>query len=138
MSKGEGLKFLRKCSCGLVALTEDDLELFEVDPHSKHNRRNRCKKCAALKTRADRPRKAKLIVCSNCKEEYLESEAYRFFRRAKPTGDKIVGSLVKVCKKCEATLDDTVYINIGGKLVPADLKELQRNSRITTKPKEVV
>ena len=132
------MKFLRRCECGTVAMTEDDLELFEADKNSKWGRRNRCKHCAANKTRGDKPLKVKTVVCVECGMSCPEAEAYRFFRRAKPTGDKIVGALVRVCKDCEAKLTETEYINIGGKLIPVNLKELQRNSRITTKPKEVI
>ena len=129
--------FLRKCDCGTVAITEDDLELFEVDRASKYHRRNRCKKCAAIKTRGGTPVKAKVVTCTTCKTSYPEAEAYRFFRRTAPRGDMLAGNLSRVCKGCELG-DVEGYVMIDGKLVPQDIKELQRNSRITSKPKEVI
>ena len=136
MEYKKSLKFLRVCDCGTVAITEEALTLFEVDKGSKHGRRNRCKECAARKTRGDTPITHKVVTCTKCKVEYPEAETYRFFRLTKPRGDMVVGNFSRVCKACEE--EENEYINIGGKLIPANLQELQRNSRITTKPKEVI
>ena len=130
--------FLRVCDCGVVAITEDDLELFEIDKTSKHGRRNRCKECAASKSRGGKPKKAKMIRCTSCGIGYPEVEAYRYFRLTKPRGDLIVGNLSTICKKCELDQADAEYINIGGKLIRADLKNIQKTARIATKPQEVI
>ena len=42
---------LRKCKCGTVANTVEELELFEKSKPAKHGRLNRCKKCSQKKTR---------------------------------------------------------------------------------------
>ena len=131
------VKFLRKCKCGVVAITEDDLELFEADSHSKYGRRNRCKKCAARKARGGEPLQVKEVTCTECGTAYPEAEAYRFFRRTDPRGDMVVGNLSRVCKECEAKGVEG-FVDIGGKLVPLDIKKIQRNSRITSKPKEAI
>jgi len=46
------MKPLRKCPlCGLEAHTQEDLELFQKCPTSKHGRGNRCKKCNSENSR---------------------------------------------------------------------------------------
>lgn len=131
---------LRKCSkCGLEAITEEDLESFEKDSGSKHGHRNRCNNCSSRKNNGEK--KDKEVRCGKCKTRFSIAEASIVFRRTKPTGDKVVGELSKICKACE--LKDkqkkgVEFIEIDGKFIPVNARESMKGVRITTKELELI
>ena len=104
--------YKRKCTCGLLAMTDEDLSLFVKDPRSKHGRRNKCKECAstALPTEVTR-------TCKECGEATVgELEIEKKYRRTNPSRNNVIGALVKTCKKCEFP-EDSFYL-IDGRYIP--------------------
>lgn len=135
---------LRQCECGAIASTEEELELFEKDARSLHGRRNRCKVCAADKTKLLMPAKGVRkssptgVTCNQCRKVFISPlEIFKGFRRVAPSGDLIVGSLSKVCKACESqNIIDSgeEMVEIDGMLIPKDLNSKLKAIRITSKP----
>jgi len=132
------MKPMRECECGTIALTEEDLELFEKDSNSKFGRRNRCKVCSAEKVKGEQPLKGKCVTCTQCKVSYAEPlESYKMFRRVAPTGDLVIGALSRICKVCEAKNlleTGTEFVEIDGRLIPKDLNSINKGIRISSKP----
>ena len=125
---------LRTCkNCGKVAFTEADLKFFVKDPRSKHGRRNMCTSCETRRVNGEK--KPKELSCNQCGQTFSILEAHKHFRRTKPTGDKVIGELSRICKECEkfnAEEKGEEFIEIQGKLVPKDFKERSKKLRITS------
>lgn len=133
---------MRKCDCGTIATTEEDLGLFEKDSNSKFGRRNRCKVCSAKKVTGTLSPKEKSMTCSSCKETYHSQLAiYKMFRRVPPTGDLVVGNLSRVCKTCEAKAlieSGVELVELDGRLIPKDMNSMLKHIRISSKSLEAV
>jgi hypothetical protein len=110
---------LRKCACGTLAVNEEELELFEIDSKSKYGRKNRCKECAALRSRGGKPLAPPAKTCIECKTKFVGLlEIEENFERFEPRGGAVVGNQSRVCKHCR----EDKYIYIGGVAIPRDLK----------------
>lgn len=132
---------MRKCECGVIATTEEDLELFEKDDKSKYGRRNRCKECASDKSRGGEEIK-RSVTCYSCKKVYTNPlEIHKMFRITASTGDAVVGSTSKICKTCEveALLNSGIdMVELDGRLIPKDLNNILKGVRISSKTIEAI
>jgi len=116
----EPVSVLRECSCGVAAITEEDLKFFVLDPYSKWGRRNRCLDCAARVARKGRDKVVPHKTCKKCHTVFEGTLVIsKAFRQTKATGGKMYGELATVCKKCEFPSDQ--YYEIDGKFIPIDI-----------------
>ena len=118
---------LRECPCGVVAITEEDLELFVKDTHSKHGRRSKCLVCSSKESRKGAPKAKPRRTCPKCRTTFTgELDIEKGFRRTPPSRDRVVGGLALHCKECE--FPEELYFNIDGKYIPkGDLPSLHNN-----------
>lgn len=112
-SRAQGL---RTCTCGVVALLEEDLELFVKDPYSKHGHRNKCLRCSAKDVRGGTPKAQRKKTCGTCSTIYTgDLEIEENFRRATPYGGRVIGNLVGICKCCE--FPEELYYELDGQYI---------------------
>ena len=76
--------------CGLEAITEADLELFQPNKRSKYGKRNQCKKCTSgyMKTYEQPPPKPKPLYLRKCKDCGLEAFTQEDLKRFRNDPDK--------------------------------------------------
>ncbi len=112
---------LRECACGVVAFTEEDLQLFTKDIDSSYGRRNTCKDCSAKSSRQGKPKRPPQKSCGQCKKTFIGVlNIEQAFRRTKGTQMKIIGELAPICLVCEFPLDR--YYKIDGRYVLKEIK----------------